>query len=243
MDAPYSIVENLHHRLKRLECSGRTYPIKAPVPEGRSYTRQEQEGFDGNADSTERRFQNQFKQDAEIPADYLDRFETMLREIIEWAGTSMNRDRRSYKDFQCPICYMDFVVNPGIKQLEKKIVVIRPCAEKRGFYKLIMWAMRHCVLRNGFDRIVMKNVFDTNKSILTSMGFKTEIDEIWEYENCFMTNEELSRVTPERWRLTDLLEEGKTPENEKFFKHDLFPEHHALNSQAAVDEHFRGRAA
>lgn len=229
-----SIVQNLHQRITSLEVS-----INAPVGKDRKYTAQEEAGFEGTPQDMENDFQTKYKQEVDIPIDYLQQFETMLHDMMTWAKESKGKERNSYRVFTCPIVYMDMIVEPAKNTLRRDVVLMRPCAEKNGFYKIIMWVMRHCVIKYGFDRLLMKNVLDTNKSILKSFGFRVEVDEIYEYDNCVMTREELEQCTMFSWRLGSVLVEGKTPDDAEFFDYTVFPTSSQLNDQYYVNKKFQ----
>lgn len=213
----------------------------APVPDGRHYTDSERNALEFDPAMAELRFQNEYKQSEWIPDNYLDCFEDMLGSFVQWTAEvncRKSRGRREWQQFTCPIVHMEFYADAKKKLIMRSCVLMRPCAENLGFYKLIMWVMRYSIIRFDFQTLRLENVLETNLQILQGMGFRAVLDPIYEFTNCELNHDELRRITQSDWRLNGVLDVSKTVEDSKFFYHSMFPSGNQLNDQKFVNDKF-----
>jgi hypothetical protein len=211
----------------------------APVPEERTYTETETFALESTPHQTELKFQERYHQSEWIPENYLNQFEAMLHSIVEWIGQTVKKNRKEYREFKCPIMYISFISEPPKGAIKMLCVLVRPCAENLGFYKLVLWALRYSVIVYKFKLFKLENVLESNLKILEGMGFRAVWDADMEYTNCLIDDRELMTCSREKWRLSRVLDPEKNVDDDQFFYYNVFPTALELNDQKYVDEKYR----
>ena len=104
-----------------------------------------------------------------IPADYLDRFSLFLQIIRKNIDSLVKKQNSDMIELYCDIMYVEF------KILKNNIILnwvaVRPCAEGRGFYSVLLYWMIHCICRHRGLRLEIKDCLDTNLKILREKQF------------------------------------------------------------------------
>ena len=213
----------------------------APVPDGRNYTESEQLALEFDTVTGEAHFRDKYRQDEWIPEDYLDLFENMLRSIVEfidYVNRRPNKNQSVYGEFTCPICHVEITARLLKSHIIVRYVIVRPCAEHLGFYKLILWALKYCIHRFNYKSLYFENVLESNLQILEGLGFRSIVNDLYGYYDCVLNDIELLRITSDQWRLSGMLNPHKTIEDYGFFYHYMFPSSHRLNDQEFVNAKF-----
>lgn len=145
-----------------------------------------------------------------IPDDYYQQFVVMLQRIRTWIENRLSGIGPEDIQFSCPIlkfelldCFTNTKENEE-KTLGLMMVVVRPCAERNGFYKKLLWSLRNEVEHHNLSSLFIYKPMGINVDILKSLGFT---DRIYYME---MDNTTLKNVTEKRWNIRNVFPTAET---------------------------------
>jgi len=158
-----------------------------------------------------------------------------------------NRDtmlwQKPYWAFCTEVVLLNVGYYPDTNELVVKTVMIRPCAEGLGLYKIIVWQLILICRREHFSNLIFNLCTPENFEILRAyFGFDPAIDRyksqsLW---NCTMSLERMQKIGDNLpWKLENLIEAWDEVTGIKLKDYDSFAYPSQLNNEFYVNEKFR----
>lgn len=197
---------SVREMMKRLSLSS----LDAPVPKGLEYSSEQKIAFT-SAQQVEQDFE--WNYGAKISKDYLEKFKAefdgLSQFLFQYAkvyteGFRKKGQKKSKKavlsryPIQCSVIDINLHIEKYKNKLYISRVVVRPCAERHGFYKESLWRIQECVKHYHIKELIIEDVNEKNLQILTKMGFlqsKKTSGSI----NCYIFRSSLLHRTEEMW--------------------------------------------
>lgn len=237
--------------------------IDAPFPKNKRYHERTEKAF-GNSEGSERNFAARMGSSA-IPEDYLDEFQRTLDELVKWAeDRRVDREKVDDMNFFESAPLINWKADTHImlikvaihnnsdvsgKEINLNEIVIRPCAEGHGFYKILLYHLIQLAKHNPKvtefrvvccypenEQILLHYGFTFDEQILIDNGIAKEEDYGPQYRDYFMRADQMREVTFESWNMGKLLLPEVTPGAVRVDPGAL-PTAEMLNSKAYVERY------
>lgn len=111
-----------------------------------------------------------------IPTDYFLSFLRMLNGINCWLKTGLEEHQETWngnRSFQSSTVLIT-ISAVGTEFISVERIGVRPCAQGRGLYRLLLWALAGAALKHRFERLSVSTPNERNIGILTSLGFSLD---------------------------------------------------------------------
>ena len=224
--------------------------LDAPFPRQKKYHAKTEKTF-GNPEGSEKNFAARLNSSA-VPEDYLEEYQGTLDALAAWA-----EDRRIDKEkvddlnffesaglLNCNADTHIMIVKVGFygnsdgtgKEINLNEIIIRPCAEGHGFYKILLYHLIQLAKRNPkVTEFRVVKCYPENEQILLHYGFTLE-EHYDSYRDYFMLSSDMEKVTYESWNMGKLLLPEDTPGAVRVNPAAL-PTAEMLNSEAYVERY------
>jgi hypothetical protein len=224
--------------------------LDAPFPRQKKYHAKTEKTF-GNPEGSEKNFAARLNSSA-VPEDYLEEYQGTLDALAAWA-----EDRRIDKEkvddlnffesaglLNCNADTHIMIVKVGFygnsdgtgKEIDLNEIIIRPCAEGHGFYKILLYHLIQLAKRNPkVTEFRVARCYPENEQILLHYGFTLE-EHYDSHRDYFMLSSDMEKVTYESWNMGKLLLPEETPGAVRVNPAAL-PTAEMLNSEAYVERY------
>ena len=224
--------------------------LDAPFPRQKKYHAKTEKTF-GNPEGSEKNFAARLNSSA-VPEDYLEEYQGTLDALAAWA-----EDRRIDKEkvddlnffesaglLNCNADTHIMIVKVGFygnsdgtgKEINLNEIIIRPCAEGHGFYKILLYHLIQLAKRNPkVTEFRVARCYPENEQILLHYGFTLE-EHYDSHRDYFMLSSDMEKVTYESWNMGKLLLPEETPGAVRVNPAAL-PTAEMLNSEAYVERY------
>jgi len=224
--------------------------LDAPFPKHKRYHQKTEKTF-GNPEGSEKNFAARLKSSA-VPEDYLEEYQGTLDALAAWA-----EDRRIDKEKVDDMSFFEsgslvncnadthiMIVKVGFygnsdgtgKEIDLNEIIIRPCAEGHGFYKILLYHLIQLAKRNPkVTEFRVARCYPENEQILLHYGFTLE-EHYDSHRDYFMLSSDMEKVTYESWNMGKLLLPEETPGAVRVDPAAL-PTAEMLNSEAYVERY------
>ena len=134
---------------------------------------------------------------------------------------------------------MSYKVRESGNYLEISIIIIRPCAERHGFYKMILWYIVCGLLNVGCNRILASHCLETNRDILQAYTFDIVFNDVWEWYDAEGSADKVKQMLdlqgfPQKYTMP-----GRSINDVGYLNRGQFPSSDNLNSQEYVTKRFQ----
>jgi hypothetical protein len=162
----------------------------------------------------------------DIDDAYLDDFAHMLYRLNCRIATGCASELQS----QTTRVFTEVLGDPGVGMLWQ--IEIRPCAQRLGLGRLLLWRMIRSFLMYGCEKFVVFSAVGATQRLCESMGFHKEVDDDGN-TNCFISYAEMEKKTePSACGIHSISQASG-----EIFKLDAakFPQAAELNNQVSLD--------
>ena len=224
--------------------------LDAPFPKHKKYHEKTEKTF-GNPEGSEKNFAARLNSSA-VPEGYLAEYQGTLDALAAWAeARRIDKEKvddlnffesagllNSSADTHIMIVKVGFYGNSDGtgKEINLNEIIIRPCAEGHGFYKILLYHLIQLAKRNPkVTEFRVVKCYPENEQILLHYGFTLE-EHYDSYRDYFMLSSDMEKVTYESWNMGKLLLPEDTPGAVRVNPAAL-PTAEMLNSEAYVERY------
>ena len=208
-----SILSTLHTRIGRLESQ-----LAAPIPKDKEYTEEEQSLFT-SLSYQEKQFAEDFGED--IPENYMIVMNDLFDSAHHWVsearnGTGSSKKLIHDKTFKSHMIEFSLGMLRHESCLFLTKIVIRPCAEGCGFYRLLLWKLRNIVIELDLERLEIASILSHNRQILKRLGFEIVPRDNGKNFDAVLSRNELKKITKIAWNIPESFPSSAQLNDENF---------------------------